>query len=163
MLSANATFQSPFSALESLDKAKSLLEKAIEIDPQALEGSAYVTLGSLYYMVPGWPVSFGDKQAAEKMLKKALEINPDGIDSNYFYGDYLLSQDKIAKAEEYFKTASSAPIRQEQRLADTELQNDANIALKKARKRRLSQGKNKFLSLFSSASYNSANKERKAH
>jgi hypothetical protein len=56
------------------------------IDPRALQGSAYTSLGSLYYQVPGWPIGFGDDKRAEAMLLKALEINPDGIDPNYFYG-----------------------------------------------------------------------------
>ena len=36
------------------------LEQALAIDATALEGSAFTTLGSLYYQVPGWPIGFGD-------------------------------------------------------------------------------------------------------
>ena len=71
-------------ALSMAKTAKADLEKAIEIDDQALNGSAYTTLGTLYYKVPGWPLGFGDKTTAEKLLKNALRLNPQGIDSNYF-------------------------------------------------------------------------------
>lgn len=153
LLSANAAYQSPFDALDSLKRAKQLLEQAIAINPEALEGAAFVTLGTLYYMVPGWPVSFGDNQMAEQLLKKGLSINPDGIDANYFYADFLLQQDKISEAERHLHIALTAPIRPEQILADSELQKDAGQALLSTRKRKLNEGKSKFLSLFSSAKY----------
>ena len=39
--------------------------------------------------MPGWPIGFGDDAKARELLQKALAINPDGIDSNYFYGEFL--------------------------------------------------------------------------
>ena len=56
----NADHQDAVSALESIHDARDLLLKAIEINPQAMDGSAYVTLGTLYYMAPKWPIGFGD-------------------------------------------------------------------------------------------------------
>jgi Tfp pilus assembly protein PilF len=53
--------------------------------------------GALYYQVPGWPIGFGDKDKANELLKKALALNPDGIDPNYFYGDFLLKEKKRLK------------------------------------------------------------------
>ena len=47
--------------------------------------------------MPGWPIGFGDKKKAEEYLKKALAANPDGIDPNFFYGDFLL--DKVRRLE----------------------------------------------------------------
>ena len=75
IMATNAAFESPFTALSSLEKAKELLEEAIRINPHALEGSAYVTLGTLYYMLPSWPISFGDDDMAERLLKTSLK-NP---------------------------------------------------------------------------------------
>ncbi len=153
LLSTNAAYEPPINALSSLNKAKELLEEAINQHPEALEGSAFVTLGTLYYMTPSWPISFGNPQIAERLLKKGLQINPNGIDSNYFYADYLLSQNREDEAEKYFEKASKAPIRKEQFFADTQLQKDAKIALLDAQKRKLDKGKNVFLSLFSSSNY----------
>ena len=48
----NADHQDAVSALKAIHEARDLLLKAIEINPQALSGSAYVTLGTLYYHDP---------------------------------------------------------------------------------------------------------------
>jgi hypothetical protein len=47
-------------ALSNAKHAKKTLEQALAIDPDALAGSGYTSLGSLYYQVPGWPIGFGD-------------------------------------------------------------------------------------------------------
>ncbi len=151
IIATNAAFQSSLSALSSLQNAKTLLEEAIAQNPSALDGAAYVTLGTLYYMVPGWPVSFGDNQLAEQMLKASLKINPNGIDANYFYADYLLQQDRSAEAEEYLHRAIQAPLRKQQVFADSQLQNEAKLALAHTQQRKSNAGKNKFQSLFTSA------------
>jgi tetratricopeptide (TPR) repeat protein len=154
IISTNAAFDPPFTALESIDKAKALLELSIKKNPNALDGAAFVALGTLYYLTPGWPISYGDFNIAEQLLKKGLIINPDSIDANYFYADYLLSKDKITEASKYFKLALKAPVRAEQLYADTQLKNEALIALEKTEQRKLNSGKNKFLSLFYSANSN---------
>ena len=64
-------------ALSLAKDAKKALEQALEIDPRALDGSAYTSLGSLYYQVPGWPIGFGNDEKARELLLKALEINPE--------------------------------------------------------------------------------------
>lgn len=154
IIATNAAFETPFAALESIKTAKAMLEQTISKDPYVLEGAALVTLGTLYYMTPGWPISFGDQNRAEYLLKKAVEINPSSIDSNYFYADYLLSKGKLEKAQLYFKKAINAPTRRHQQYADTQLKKEAVIALKNTQQRKLEAGKNKFLSLFSSAKSN---------
>lgn len=106
------------SALSLVKQAKGSLEKAIAIDPGALQGSAWTSLGALYYQVPGWPVGFGDKDKADEMLKKALTINPDGIDPNYFYGDFLLKEKKTDEAKMYLQKALHAPARPGRDIAD---------------------------------------------
>ncbi|MDD2761085.1 MAG: hypothetical protein PHH11_12430 [Methylomonas sp.] len=152
IMATNAAFESSLEALTTLEKAKNLLEEAIRIAPRALDGSAYVTLGSLYYMLPGWPVSFGDDDIAEHLLKTSLTINPNGIDANYFYADFLLRQDRLAEAEAYFRKAVHSPVRKQQIFADTQLQNEAKLALAHAQQRKANTGKNKFQALFTTAS-----------
>lgn len=150
---SNANFESSLTVLSTLEKAKNLLEQAIQQNPAALDGAAYLTLGTLYYMVPGWPVSFGDNQLAEQMLKASLKINPNGIDANYFYADFLQRQDRDGEAEAYFRKAAQAPVRKQQLLSDTQLQSEAKVALLNTQQRKSSAEKNKFQSLFTSASY----------
>ncbi|KFK92948.1 TPR repeats containing protein [Serratia sp. Ag1] len=105
-------------ALDLVKDAKMKLELALKLDPNALEGSAYTSLGALYYQVPGWPIGFGDKKRAESLLKQALQMNPTGIDPNYFYGDFLLEQGDKADAKRYLQKALAAPARPGRELAD---------------------------------------------
>nr|WP_231897573.1 hypothetical protein [Vibrio rumoiensis] len=105
-------------ALSLVKDAKKQFEKVIEVAPNSLQGSAYTSLGSLYYKVPGWPVGFGDDDKAEEMLKKGLAINPNGIDSNFFYGEFLADQGRKEEALKYLNKAQQAPARPDRPLAD---------------------------------------------
>lgn len=105
-------------ALGHAKNAKKNLERAIEIDPKALDGSAYTSLGSLYYQVPGWPIGFGDNKKAAEFLKKGLAINPNGIDPNYFQGDFLFKSGDLAGAEQSLRKALQAPARPGRQIAD---------------------------------------------
>ena len=118
ILSTQAGAKGGLGALSLVKQAKASLEQALAIDPQALAGSAYTSLGSLYYQVPGWPIGFGDDEQAEKMLKQALAINPDGIDPNYFYGDFLQRQKRYEEAQAALEKALAAKSRPGRELAD---------------------------------------------
>ena len=123
------------SALGLAKKAKKQLEKAIEIDAQALDGSAYTSLGVLYYQVPGWPLGFGDDKKAEKLLKQALAINPNGIDSNYFYGDFLYRDKKYKEAQAALRHALEAAPRKNRQLADQGRRHEIQSLLKRIDKK----------------------------
>ena len=105
-------------ALSLAKDAKKALEQALEMDPKALDGSAYTSLGSLYYQVPGWPIGFGNDDKAREMLDKALALNPDGIDPNYFMGDFLYRKGDHAAARQVLNKALKAPARPGRALAD---------------------------------------------
>lgn len=107
-----------FGALSLAKDAKQALERALSIDPKALSGSAYTSLGSLYYQVPGWPIGFGDDDKARELLDKALALNPEGIDPNYFLGDYLYRQRDFDGARKALERALKAPARPDRPLAD---------------------------------------------
>lgn len=101
----------PLSALKAAEQARDLLLASLKTNPQALHGSAYTTLGSLYFRVPGWPIGFGDKKKGREYLEKALQLNPTGIDSNYFYADFLRAQGDYSQALTYYQKALQAPAR----------------------------------------------------
>ncbi|MFG6158871.1 tetratricopeptide repeat protein [Halomonas sp. 1390] len=105
-------------ALSLVKDARRDLEQALAIDPLALDGSAYTSLGALYYQVPGWPLAFGDDDQAERYLKRALSIDPDGLDSLYFWGDYLHEQGRDAEARQALEKALQAPPRPGRERAD---------------------------------------------
>ena len=151
IISSNAAYESAFTALDSIENAKALLETSIKENPYALDGAAFVILGTLYYMTPGWPIAFGDNEKADQLLKTGLSLNSSSIDANYFYADYLVSKNQEKEAMKYFKIATEIPSRPEQLFADNQLKKEALFAMKESEKRKLNSGKNKFFSLFSSA------------
>jgi tetratricopeptide (TPR) repeat protein len=118
-------------ALSLVKSAKKSLEDAIRINPNALQGSAYTSLGSLYYQVPPWPIAYGDNDKAKDYLLKGLELNPSGIDSNYFYGDYLFKKGDLSKAEQVLKKALQASPREGREGADEGRKKEINELLKK--------------------------------
>ena len=131
ILSSWAGADGGLGALGKVKEAKSLFEHALQVDPQALQGSAYTSLGALYYQVPGWPIGFGDDEQAEALLKQALALNPDGIDSNYFWGDYLIDQKRYAEARAALLKAQAAAPRPDRPLADQGRQAEIRARLDK--------------------------------
>lgn len=111
-------------ALGLVKQAKTEFETALTLDPLALDGSAYTSLGALYYQVPSWPIGFGDEQKAEWHLQRALAINPEGIDSLYFWGDYLHEQGRDAEARQALERALMAAPRPGRELADSGRRDD---------------------------------------
>jgi tetratricopeptide (TPR) repeat protein len=105
-------------ALGLCKDARGHLEAALKLDPGALDGSAYTSLGTLYYKVPGFPVGFGDDDKAGELLQKALKLNPHGIDPNYFYAEYLFEQERYPEALQYLEKAGKAAPRPGRETAD---------------------------------------------
>ncbi len=105
-------------ALSAAKAAKADLEKAIALNGDAMEGSAYTSLGVLYLNVPGWPVAFGDEDEGVALLRKGLAVGPDAIDANYFYAEYLFKSDKFEEARQYLQKALQAPARPGREIAD---------------------------------------------
>jgi len=116
-------------ALSLAKSAKADFEKALTMDDNALLGSSYTNLGVLYYKVPGWPIGFGDDDKAKVFLDKALAIDSDGIENNYFYADYLIDQRHYAEAETYLLKAQGAAARPNRAVADKGRQTEITVAL----------------------------------
>ncbi|MBC07130.1 hypothetical protein [Thalassospira sp.] len=119
ILSTDAGIVRGISALGKVRDARDLFENVIATAPTAMDGSAYTSLGSLYYQVPPWPLAFGSDTKAEENLKKALALNPNGIDPNFFYGDFLRQQERYDEARAYFEKALYAPDRPDRPRADS--------------------------------------------
>lgn len=122
-------------ALGLAKQAKARFEQALALDPQALNGSAYTSLASLYYQVPGWPIGFGDDDKAAELFRQALAINPQGIDPNYFYAGFLVDQDRYAEARSALEKALAAPDRPGRAIADTGRRSEARKLLDDVDKR----------------------------
>lgn len=109
VVSEQANRANIFHKLGLAKRARNILAKAYALDPKAANGGAAMSLAVLYYKVPGSPIGFGDKDKARQLLKEALALDPDGLDANYFYGDFLLDQGDKAGARTYLTKALKAP------------------------------------------------------
>ena len=90
--------------------ARDILLKAYKIDPLAEKGGVAMSLGVLYYKVPGWPIGFGNAKKAKAYLNQGLAVDPLSLDTNWFLGDYWVSQGDKAKARAFFDKALAAPV-----------------------------------------------------
>ncbi|SEG48017.1 tetratricopeptide repeat protein [Marinobacterium lutimaris] len=118
VVSSQAGAEGGLGALKLAKQARKLFEQAIKQNPAALNGSALTSLGTLYHKIPGWPLGFGDDKKAAELFKQALEISPDGLDTNYFYGSYLLDEGDRAAARAALQKALAAPPRPQRPKAD---------------------------------------------
>lgn len=133
VLSSFAGERGGLGALGLVKKARKDFEQALSIDPKALDGAAYTSLGALYYQVPGWPIGFGDDAKARELLQSGLKVDPDGIDANYFYADYLQDQGDWKGAAAALEKALAAPARPGRELADQGRRKDIQALLAKVR------------------------------
>lgn len=131
VLSSWAGARGGLGALDLVKQARSEYEQALAIDRTALQGSALASLGVLYFKVPGWPLGFGDDEKAETLLKEALSLNPEGIDPNYFYADFLLEQGKRDQARSFAQRALNAQPRPGRELADQGRRDEARALLER--------------------------------
>ena len=134
VLSSEAGAKGGLGALGLAKEAKAKLEEAMKLNDKALSGSAYTSLATLYAKVPGWPIGFGDKEKAEEYFRKSLSINPNGIDPNFFYGEYLMDRSRIGEARGYLEVASKAPARPGRELADSGRRQEVQNLLAKLNK-----------------------------
>jgi tetratricopeptide (TPR) repeat protein len=100
---------SMFTARSLAYKARDVLLQAEKMDPAALDGGAPTSLGVLYYRVPHFPIAFGDTEKARRYLEEAMRYAPDGMDANYFYGDFLMQEKDYPDAIRVWKHALSLP------------------------------------------------------
>lgn len=122
-------------ALGRAKEARRAFERALEIDETVLDGSAHVSLGILQHEVPGWPIGFGNEDNAQHHLERGLELNPNGIDSNYFLGKWLLDRKHYAEAGVRLRHALEAPDRDGRPIADQGRREDIRVALDQLEKR----------------------------
>jgi tetratricopeptide (TPR) repeat protein len=109
VLSTYAGEVSAMSAMKYAKAARAALEKAEALDATALDGGVYASLGALYSKVPGGIIGFGDDKLAAQYFEKALAVDADNIDNNFFYGEFLLDQGDYARARTVLEHALAAP------------------------------------------------------
>jgi len=126
VLSTLAEKKGGIGALSLVKEAKKKLETAESIDPTVLGGSVYASLATLYWKVPGWPIAFGSDSKAEQYFIKALTLNPDQLDINFFYADYLADNNQYELAMQHLDKAINAPRLEGRPIADRGRRNQAH-------------------------------------
>lgn len=129
VLASHAREAGGLAALGSAKQAREVLERAVALDPEGHNGSAWVTLGALYDRAPGWPVAFGDAETAERMFQRALSIRPQGIDVHYYYAAFLEEEGRGDEAREHARRAVAGTARQTRPRSDEALRDAARALL----------------------------------
>lgn len=134
VVSSEAGARGGLGALSLAKEARRLLEESLKLNEGALSGSAYTSLATLYAKAPGWPIAFGDDKRAEELFRKSLSINPNGIDPNFFYGEYLIEDGRVAEGRRHLEAALKAPPRPGRELADQGRRREVQALLEKIAK-----------------------------
>jgi tetratricopeptide (TPR) repeat protein len=85
-------------SLQLVPDGKAYLEKSIAIDPNYLNGTGFALMGHAYAVVPGFPLSVGDKNKALAYLAKARKMDPNSTLTLLFVGDLFWSMGKSKEA-----------------------------------------------------------------
>ena len=138
--SSEAKYAGSFSAMGFAKDARDLFEKAGRIDYRAVDGSVPISLGALYYLVPGFPLGFGDNDKARKYLEQGIQMNPNGLDANYFYADFLYRQGEYEKSATVLKHGLSVPADPQRPVWDAGRRSEMRALLSKVNQRLASGG-----------------------
>ena len=109
VVSEEAARASTLKQLGLATRARDILAKAYSINSRVADGGAAMSLGVLYYKVPGWPIGFGSTAKAQHFFQEALAQDPRGLDNNFFFGDFLSQEGHKAAAKQYLQRALQAP------------------------------------------------------
>lgn len=118
VVSEEAARASTLRQLGLASRARDILAKAYALNPRVADGGAAMSLGVLYYKVPGWPIGFGSTEKARGLFQKALAQDPRGLDNNFFYADFLAQEGDKANARRYLERALQAPVNKDRPVWD---------------------------------------------
>lgn len=133
VLSTYAGEVSAMGAMKYAKAARTALHDAEAMVPTALDGGLYASLGALYSKVPGGIVGFGDDDKASEYFAKALDVDAENIDTNFFYGEFLIDQKEYQQAVAVLNRALKAPTVVERPLFDAGRREMINELLATAR------------------------------
>jgi len=98
--------------LKALGRVKEMaksLERAIPLDEKFDAAGPRRLLGLLLLNAPGWPLSIGDRKAADRHIRRAVELVPEYPENQTALGELLFSQKDKDGARAAMKKALDAP------------------------------------------------------
>ena len=84
--------------LQATPQVKQSLDRALDIDPDLLLGAPHMYLGLMYHLLPGFPLSIGNRQSALRHMEKAVEARPDSPIRLMYYADILRTNRRFEEA-----------------------------------------------------------------
>lgn len=102
-------------SLQLVPQIKTQLERAAELDPGYIDGNALASLGRVYTVLPGFPLSIGDKEKALQYLLQARKAGPGFTLTQLYLGDLLWALGRNDEAvAELEKIAANKPKTEQQ-------------------------------------------------
>lgn len=102
-------------SLQLVPQIKIHLERSAQIDPGYIDGNGLATMGRVYTVLPGFPLSIGDKEKALQLLLKARKVGPGFTLTQLFLGDLLWALGRADEAiAEFERIAANKPKTEQQ-------------------------------------------------
>jgi tetratricopeptide (TPR) repeat protein len=127
VLAAQSETIQDLSMLDKRAEAMSKLQAAVAIDPNVYNGAPHLSLGDLEFLgsLFPFPLTYGGKETARTHYQKALEMNPEGLETNLHFAHFLYSTKDFEGAFKHASAAANAPPMQGRIQADKVLRKEA--------------------------------------
>lgn len=103
--------QGILNSLQLVPEVKSSLDKAIQLDPNYRDGLAQANLGRVYTVLPGFPVSIGDRARGKELLLDGIKKYPDSSYYPLYLADAEWAEGNLEAALKYAKEAQTKRLR----------------------------------------------------
>lgn len=100
-------------ALRMTRPMEQLFLRVIALDENYDNAGAHKALGRMYYKLPGFPISFGNKVMALFHLKRAHALFPNDIITRAFYAEVLLDMGRVQEARKHAEFVLGTPVEEE--------------------------------------------------
>lgn len=100
-------------ALRMTRPMEQLFMRVIALDEKFDNAGAHKALGRMYYKLPGFPISFGNKEKALFHLKRAHTLFPNDIITRAFYAEVLLDMGRVQEARKHAEFILGASVEME--------------------------------------------------
>lgn len=101
--------QGMMSSLFMIDPVFHHIQFCLKKDPEFFHGGPHRVLGYLYFRVPGWPISKGDKKKGLQHMEKAKSIDPNFFLTRVFLLEMYLSMGFTKEANQEYSWIKENP------------------------------------------------------
>lgn len=97
-----------FNSLSAAKQMRGHLERVIALQPE--HAGAHYALGTLYRLLPGWPLAYGDKNVALEYMQKATALWPENTTYQIGLAESLLALKQYEQAEHVLRNVLDMPL-----------------------------------------------------